>query len=267
MTTENFNRLLKYLYLKGKKVKRLDKILCALLNLLRDKLFDLVIKYYKGKVVKKLQILRKRHKDSYSLSEERVVQEPDKFFVLGSKCTDLYTVKKITECRHCLLRCDHCKSCVHEFTCSCLDIRSNMCKHIHLVARKFFSSEPTNEDNPMDDSPSLRIEEEEESVLDQQIISKELNCQENLSCKPFETSLQNYKTELLKTIDENVQNLKQLLFLKKYLSGFLLSLKAMKLTSSTSNQVDNAPTNTNNMKQIRFVSTKKNKKKGKKPSR
>lgn len=132
MSIENFNRLLKYCYLQGKKTKRLDKTLCALLNLLKDKLFDLIIKQYKGKVVKKLQILRKRHRESFNMNEEAFVQESSKrFHVLGSKCTEMYLVQRITDCKTYLLRCDHCNSCFHEYTCSCMDcaIRNNMCKH------------------------------------------------------------------------------------------------------------------------------------------
>ena len=34
MAIENFNKILKYCYLKGKRIKRLDKIICAILYLL-----------------------------------------------------------------------------------------------------------------------------------------------------------------------------------------------------------------------------------------
>ncbi|XP_054276962.1 uncharacterized protein LOC128995926 [Macrosteles quadrilineatus] len=73
MSIENFNKVLKYCYLRGKKIRRLDKTLCAILNLLKDKVFDLIIKLNRGKLVRKLQLLRKNHKRSLTIPKEKIV--------------------------------------------------------------------------------------------------------------------------------------------------------------------------------------------------
>ena len=49
---------------------------------------------------------------------------------------EFYTVSEKFECTSdCALMCKLCKKCFHNYECSCIDnsIRSNMCKHIHLV--------------------------------------------------------------------------------------------------------------------------------------
>lgn len=94
MALENFNKLLKYCYLRGKKVKRLDKTLCALLKLINDKLYDILIKTYKGKVVSKLKILRKRHAESLKLFDNVLPQPSGEWLVLSSGGTEFYSVKQ-----------------------------------------------------------------------------------------------------------------------------------------------------------------------------
>ena len=103
MSIENFNKVLKYCYLKGKLIKRLDKTICAILHLLKDKIFDLIIKMKKGKLVKKLQVLRNRHKASMLLDAEKVLTTlDDKWQVLSSTQTEFYTVKRIKHCKMCI---------------------------------------------------------------------------------------------------------------------------------------------------------------------
>lgn len=64
MHIERIHRTIKHLYLNGKHVKRLDKVINAIMKFVRDKLFERIIKYYKGKVCTctKLANLRNRHK-------------------------------------------------------------------------------------------------------------------------------------------------------------------------------------------------------------
>ncbi|XP_054275471.1 uncharacterized protein LOC128994741 [Macrosteles quadrilineatus] len=136
MSLESFNRVLKYCYLKGKKVRRLDKTLCAILNLMRDKIFDLLIKMLRGKLVRKLQTLRKCHKRSLTVGNNQIMVNENKWLVTSSTQTEFYTVKRVRQCKTCQLQCFSCNSCFHEFVCNCIEsaIRNNMCKHIHAVA-------------------------------------------------------------------------------------------------------------------------------------
>ncbi|XP_046666128.1 uncharacterized protein LOC124357989 isoform X1 [Homalodisca vitripennis] len=137
MSIESFNKVLKYFYLEGKKVQSLDETLCALINFIRDKLFDCLIKLEKSKVVTKLQILRRRHIESYEIADCNMITLENEWQVLSSKAQEFYSVKKVKNCNCCVLLCPHCNSCFHEYICSCMDnsIKNNMCIHIHLVAR------------------------------------------------------------------------------------------------------------------------------------
>ena len=62
MHIERMHHTIKYVYLHGKNVKRLDKAIIALMSFVRDKLFDRLIVLSKGKLTTKLKDIRKRHK-------------------------------------------------------------------------------------------------------------------------------------------------------------------------------------------------------------
>ena len=57
----------------------------------------------------------------------------------------MYYVKEQSKCieKECPLTCIPCVSCIHSFNCTCIDnsVQYNMCKHIHLVARKMKKSD------------------------------------------------------------------------------------------------------------------------------
>ncbi|XP_035215395.1 uncharacterized protein LOC118188975 [Stegodyphus dumicola] len=59
MHIERMHRTLKYVYLHGKNVKRLDKSIHAIMKFVRDRLFDRLLVMHKGKLTTKLQKLEK----------------------------------------------------------------------------------------------------------------------------------------------------------------------------------------------------------------
>lgn len=61
MYVEAFHRVLKYIYLKGRINKRLDKFVYVLLKLARDKGFDRLIKIEKGKSTERISMIHARH--------------------------------------------------------------------------------------------------------------------------------------------------------------------------------------------------------------
>ena len=67
MHIERMHKSIKYFYLKGKNVNRLDKTLNAIMTFVRDKLVGRLIMIYKGKLSSKFQDLRRRHKASINL--------------------------------------------------------------------------------------------------------------------------------------------------------------------------------------------------------
>ena len=58
MHVESFHRLLKYVYMKGKVNKRVDKCLHLLLKIARDKAYERLIKSEKGKISHRIACIR-----------------------------------------------------------------------------------------------------------------------------------------------------------------------------------------------------------------
>lgn len=150
MHLERMHGIIKHLYLKGNKPKRLDVALHALLRFLRDKIFDKLISFHRGKCTAKISAIRKRHKTSLEMDANNIIQGDncDQWQVLSSDGSGIYTVTKVdraTPCDNCPLKCVECKMCIHEFICTCPDsaIKSHMCKHIHLIRRQLVHQEET----------------------------------------------------------------------------------------------------------------------------
>ena len=76
MYVEAFHRVLKYVYLKGRVNKRLDRFIYILLKLARDKGFEWLIKFKKEKHTERLRIIGARHKSSMKLSFSQVTDKP-----------------------------------------------------------------------------------------------------------------------------------------------------------------------------------------------
>ena len=70
MHVENFHRLLKYVYMKGRINKRVDKCIHLLLKIARDKGFECLIKLEKGNVSHRISCIYQRHKSSVELSTD-----------------------------------------------------------------------------------------------------------------------------------------------------------------------------------------------------
>lgn len=213
ISIDSFNRILKYCNLRGEKIKETNKTLCDVLNLLRVKLFELIIKINKGKVAKKLQNLRLRHGYSYANDSEYVIQEEDKWQVLNyvnNEVSEVYIVKKLKECNICLLQCHHCNSCFHEYVCSCSDhlIKNNMCKHIHLVARtqKLMEHNSNGIENSMDISASDAANTTLNEIGVEQISDNEL---------PFVVKKRQFIEEVRKLFEEKIETVEQLEYVKQ----------------------------------------------------
>ncbi|CAG9761286.1 unnamed protein product [Ceutorhynchus assimilis] len=135
------HRTLKYTYLKGKRVKRLDKGINAIMRLVRDKCIERLITIKQGKLSSKLSALRSRHKTSLTLDLNSVMPCDDGWNVASGKKTDLYLIRQVKDHCECHLICIECNTCLHRFICSCHDssIKYNMCKHIHLLCKSLAS--------------------------------------------------------------------------------------------------------------------------------
>ena len=74
MYVEAFHRVLKYVYMKGRVNKRLDKCIYVLLKLVRDKGFERLLKIEKGKNTERISMIRSRHQSSLNYHMHRFVK-------------------------------------------------------------------------------------------------------------------------------------------------------------------------------------------------
>lgn len=143
MFLESMHKTIKYFYLNGRKVKRLDKGLHAVLKYTRDKIIERLIKCTKGKNSTAKREILKRHKSS--LTSKFEIIDNDNNWVLKSNGNEYLIQKNIAVDKCCLLICQECDICVHAYTCDCSDffIKSTICKHIHYIAKERSSNNIT----------------------------------------------------------------------------------------------------------------------------
>jgi len=72
MYLESFHKTLKHIYLEGKKVKRLDKTINALMKLTGDSFFQRLIKLTKNIPTEKIQKVRQSYKASKLIKLEHI---------------------------------------------------------------------------------------------------------------------------------------------------------------------------------------------------
>jgi len=128
---EAMHKSLKHIYMKGKKITRLDKSIQAYLDLVDDKVHNRLVNLLFGKVGEKH--FAKKHSEGIKL---KVVAVSDIEFNVESQSreNEFYLVKqRLPECNDCIHRCSACKVCKHMFICECIDFRKYVCKHVHAV--------------------------------------------------------------------------------------------------------------------------------------
>lgn len=157
MSLKIFHKNMKYHIYGGNKVKHLNEALRRLDKYLLEKEHEDVL-FQEGCIPlnNKIRTLRKRHQQIEHVHTENIecVIKNRVWFV--TSCTDsenskfekiceqdvltVYSVERThIDCKtfNCILKCDDCNACLHNFKCSCEDYaeRGNMCKHIHIVCQ------------------------------------------------------------------------------------------------------------------------------------
>ncbi|KAL5236474.1 hypothetical protein ACI65C_003884 [Semiaphis heraclei] len=144
MHLESMHKTIKYHYLNGCKVGRLDKSITTIRRYTRDKKVERIIKLTKGKTTTRIQEIKKRHNKS-TLLDLTINQDNINNWSVESEYTpsQFYKIKKINDDVCCPMICSVCKLCIHTYQCSCPDdqIKSMICKHIHFVALKTTSTD------------------------------------------------------------------------------------------------------------------------------
>lgn len=137
MHIEGMHQTIKYLYLNGKHVKRLDKTIHSLIKCIKDKLFERIVTMNKGKIFSKVKELRKRHKSSEELDISSIIESEMGWKVPAASTSEIYLIEERNLNCGCKLVCSFCAACLHSYSYTCLDnsVRWNMCKHVHLVCR------------------------------------------------------------------------------------------------------------------------------------
>ena len=138
MYVEAFHHVLKYIYMKGKVNKRVDKCI-HVLKFARDKAFERLVKLEKGKVTARIHVIMARHLASQKSPTHLVTEQSDTSWIVTSHDgqRDYYVTWETDGCQLQCLKCTECDICVHSYSCNCPDhlIHNTICKHIHLVAR------------------------------------------------------------------------------------------------------------------------------------
>lgn len=144
MHLEAMHRELKHVHMQGRKVRRMDRSLGALMRMLEEKNADQLLKIYRGKWTKHLLGIRQRHRRGVALNAADLTVLPDnQGWVVPGSGEEMHVVEQMESPPHepadCPLRCSLCNICVHSFTCTCLDsgLRCTICKHVHLVVHTF----------------------------------------------------------------------------------------------------------------------------------
>lgn len=129
MHIERMHQTIKYLYLNGKHVKRLDKTIHSLIKCIKDKLFERIVTMNKGKIFSKVKELRKRHKSSEELDISSIIESEMGWKVPAASTSEIYLIEERNLNCGCKLVCSFCAACLHSYSCTCLDnsIRWNMC--------------------------------------------------------------------------------------------------------------------------------------------
>lgn len=138
MSLENFNRGIRFSYMKGgKRQLSVEEAVIAALKLIMDKEFYMIFDMRLETLKQKRNSVRCKHKKSLSMDIAKVKQLGDMWKVFYTKRDNFYIVMRRGTCDSCQLQCFHCKTCYHEYTCSCLAyaIEKDMCEHIHLVVQ------------------------------------------------------------------------------------------------------------------------------------
>jgi len=140
MHLEALHRVLKHVHMNGRKVRRLDNCIHALLRLMRSKMRDRLLKIHKGKWTRHLCGIRGRHRKGIAIDRTVITEiHPHTTYAVRGSSNEIYIVEQSDVVPHavavCPLRCDPCGICIHSFGCTCVDfgLRNTVCKHIHAV--------------------------------------------------------------------------------------------------------------------------------------
>uniref|UniRef100_A0A6P7H660 Uncharacterized protein LOC114347558 n=1 Tax=Diabrotica virgifera virgifera TaxID=50390 RepID=A0A6P7H660_DIAVI len=250
MHIESFHKVLKYFYLDGKKVKRLDKSIHKLLEYVRDKTVERIIKLTRGKSDD--STITSRHRAALT-THFSVFQCENNIFKLESENnTETHYIEKQKTTNCCEVKCTLCKICIHSYKCTCLDylIKTTICKHIH-----YFVLQDKSVINQNENTVSLASETEVKQLVSQ--ISSKKNSEQTIRNQIKEKAL-----HIVHLADSEKVNKEQL----KIMLDHVNSAVSVSSIPQTNFNIENPtvlkePGNKKIVKQMSFYSTKNKRKK------
>lgn len=263
MHIERMHHTLKYIYLNGKNVKRLDKAIFALMSFIKDKLFDRLIVLTKGKLTSKLKDIRRRHVSSLSIKDNMILKEESGWTVASSNGNEMYFVQENNVQCPCKLKCQKCDTCIHKYTCTCVDstIKWNMCKHIHGVCQlevhvKPAANSPSTE--PATNSPSTEYTSNEQ---EQQAILAEISLPGTSKDPVTLAQEKDFMAAELLDLVSGINSVAELNVFKKHIACLKATVATVRNVSEqvTSFKVRDVSLNKNIIPQRRLFATKKKK--------
>lgn len=208
-------KILKNFYLYGRKVKGLDKGIDSLMKSTRDKL--VVLK--KAQSTPDVIHIVESHDQSINLKNTIVVNENGWLIPSESKPYVYQVTRKKVIC-DCIVRCDSCRICVHEYACTCDGYKlDTICKHVHRIVTHTHNSQISSQEQPAiinivtGESATQEICEEEPYIadnaeyVDDGSISYYLSTR-NQSTNSSNTQFEGMKRTLLKDFSRLLENSK-----------------------------------------------------------
>ena len=213
MHLESLHKVLKHIYMQGKRVQRVDRVIGALVKMTRDKVFSRMTSLARGRTVNQSRRgFFQRHRRGADLVQD-VVQMEHGIYLVPSAEGDEHVVKKDALCHQCREACGMCGVCPHAYVCEREDSRVNTCKHAHAVA--MFRAAPQKE------APVATSEELETHMTN--LCGPSGSSVEGLD--PLETARRRL-TELLSEITAEASSCQSLSAMKAATTG-LLKVKAV----------------------------------------
>ncbi|XP_074604061.1 uncharacterized protein LOC141857461 [Brevipalpus obovatus] len=241
MFLESLHKNLKYIFMAGKKVRRLDESINCLSKMLNNYQYERIIRLEQGFIPKKLAVLRQRHKRSLGCKFliNQSSNDQNEWLVISNDSGEpkTYTVCFLDgfESCTCLVKCFECQICIKSVRCECFDycVRRNFCKHIHYVAMKRGEDknipERQSDDNEKSDELHIELNQVEDNQVDEMEIllpSNSFSQAENV-----EEKRKSLMQKFVAALDE-CSSVQELEAVENFVMPMLPTVNAIKLKSS-----------------------------------
>jgi len=207
MHLEQFHSEIKHCYLEGKKVKRVDKSVEALLTFVQNRQFSRITKLHKRKLSRKVATIHHYHNLGLTAVSMCKNIGDGHWEVVGEKGVT-FSVHHVSDhmCNSsCVMVCKICKCCMSNMSCTCVDyaIHGKMCTHIHAACLRQREDEEVhaNISEPVTESQQVR-ETETEMTFHQNDIQRQSKPPHNTQADTIQ-KLTNEINSLVTTCNNN----------------------------------------------------------------